>query len=56
MTSQTLGREFISDGWKIGGRRQPLCMGIVWVVISSEKKIFVYEQDKNPLLEDGSHN
>jgi hypothetical protein len=37
VTAQTLGRKFISDGWKIGERRQPLCMGIVWTEISSEK-------------------
>ncbi len=38
VTSQTFGREFISNGWKIGGRRQPLCVGIVWMEISSEKR------------------
>ncbi len=41
MFFQTLGRDLISNEWKIGGRRPPLCMGIVWTKISSEKKIFV---------------
>jgi hypothetical protein len=38
VTAQTLGREFLSDGWKIGGRRQPLCVGIEWTEISSEER------------------
>jgi hypothetical protein len=45
VTSQTLGREFISDLRKIGGRRQPLCMGIVWVEISSEERFFIVSAD-----------
>jgi hypothetical protein len=44
--SQTLGRDLISNEWKIGVRRLPMFMGIVWTEISSEKQIFVQTRTK----------
>ncbi len=46
VTYQTFGREFISDGWKIRGRRHPLCVGIVWTEISSEKRFLSMNRTK----------
>jgi hypothetical protein len=46
VTSQTLERDLFSNEWKIGVRRPPLCMEIVWMKILSEKKIFVQTRTK----------
>jgi hypothetical protein len=37
---------FISNGWKIGGRRLPTYVGIVWMEISRVKNGFHPTQDK----------
>jgi hypothetical protein len=43
---QPMHSECISNEWKIGVRRLPLCMGIVWMEILSKKKVFVQTSTK----------